>query len=449
MKAQLIRANEELSGTQQRLTGATEELGTSRADLADVTARLTETEEQLTGARAADAERLASLSDAERQLAEAREAAEAARDEAEGQIAEARQEAQVARHEAEVTRRDAEAARQEAVEARRDAEAAQESLETLRDELDAARERVAEAENVRAEAEGVLQHNLLDVTQERDAARSELNAARDHMGAARDQISGLQQQLGTARVEANSAEQRFVAARDDLAAAQERLAVTVDELASSRRELIAMRVASDAAGGHAEAARRDPAPQRAESTPNGTDGGWSPSAQRALATGLAAATEWSSALKTTVKTLGTEGGWPAVVAWLPDPRTRRMQCGAMWVDPTAELAGLETLTWQLTRSIDSDPIATALRAPASVSFSPLSADDRRLTLAREQGLRFAMLVRVGPATEPIALLELLTDTQLEADPPLALALEAVAIQVGLIERLMKQGSQPRWAMGRF
>jgi hypothetical protein len=120
----------------------------------------------------------------------------------------------------------------------------------------------------------------------------------------------------------------------------------------------------------------------------------------------------------------------------------------MWVDPTAELQQLETATWQQSPAIDSEPVVSALHGAAAVSVSELDPDDRRLAIAREYGMRFAVCVRVGPADQPIAFLELMTDEEPDVDPLLALALDAVAIQLAQIEQLMKLGGQPRWALGR-
>jgi hypothetical protein len=121
----------------------------------------------------------------------------------------------------------------------------------------------------------------------------------------------------------------------------------------------------------------------------------------------------------------------------------------MWVDPTAELARLETATWQQMPGIDADGIASALHGVAVVSTAELDPDDRRSTLARDHGLRHAVRVRVGPRGHAIALLELMTGTPPAADGALVLSLEAVAIQLGQVAELMRLGAQPRWAMGRF
>jgi hypothetical protein len=121
----------------------------------------------------------------------------------------------------------------------------------------------------------------------------------------------------------------------------------------------------------------------------------------------------------------------------------------MWVDPAAELERLETATWQQRPAIDADPIAAALRSPSSVSVADLDPNDRRLGVAREHGMRFVVRVRVGPADQAVALFELLSATEPDVDPLLALALDAVAIQLAQIERLMKLSAQPRWALSRF
>lgn len=373
----------------------------------------------------------------------------------------ARQELAAAREQAEGAIHERDRARQQAADAARERDEARQTVVTVSRERDearqiavtASRERDDATENARVarRERDQLREALAAATRDRDQSREADAAMVRERDQARERARELARERDDARADTAAAIRERDEARTAITAAQDQLASAAAEINDLRGELASARTraASPPPTAPAPVAPSPPPAPVLASEPAAGRVGWGPSAQRTLAARLASATEWPVALRAVVTTLGEEGDWQAAVAWMPDARSSRLRCAAMWVDPTAELAPLETATWQQMPRSDDDDIATALHGVAAVSTIELDPEHRLAKMARDHGLRHAVRVRVGPRGQAIALLELLTDTPPTADGALAVSLEAVAIQLGQVAELMRLGAQPRWAMGRF
>src|SRR5207253_10893461 len=128
-------------------------------------------------------------------------------------------------------------------------------------------------------------------------------------------------------------------------------------------------------------------------------------------------------LKDAIKVLGSHGGWDSVTAWCPDGHGV-LRCAAMWTVEAGRLGSFETLTWQRSERASATPLGDALLAPELTALSDLGAlDGGRMSQVFEQGMRTALLVPIRDGVQPLAVLELLTQSSKPPSADLTASLE--------------------------
>jgi hypothetical protein len=413
---------------------AAERGGAGRAH-ADLAARAEQAERALAAERAeaerARGELAAQVEDAERDLASERGELIARAEQAERALAAERAEAGQTRGDLAARAEDAERAlaaeRAEAGQASAGLIARAERAEATIADVRASGERASVAAE-RAEAAAGLARGRADGLEVTVAivrkAEAETRAALEQ---ARAEVGSLQRALAQARAETAAAQE---VARQAARQAAERVE-------RERREFAARPpVVAEA-----------PAPSVAPA-PSGPS--WSHSAQRALTTSIADASEWRNGLKDALRTVGIEGGWEVVVAWCPDERGNAFRCMAMWMAAPGEHALFETSTWQRRLSPAASRVGRAATGDRANWVNDLtSADDVQLAAAAGEGMRGALLVPLRRAGETSGVLELLTSTAGGLGPEVAPAMEAVGLQLAHFEYLLRRGAEPRWRMGRL
>jgi hypothetical protein len=175
---------------------------------------------------------------------------------------------------------------------------------------------------------------------------------------------------------------------------------------------------------------------------------WGAPQQYVLATALAGFSDWGLALREAVKTLGAQGEWGLACAWAPDERLQRLRCAATWADPAAELAQLETATWQELPALHASPQGLALHEKPPQWLAELDPGDRRFNAVSAHGMSCGLLIPVHDGTEPVALIELLGRNRTPPDAEQHLAFAAIGVQLGHLRRLARLGAEPRWGSGR-
>ena len=177
---------------------------------------------------------------------------------------------------------------------------------------------------------------------------------------------------------------------------------------------------------------------------------WRPASQRALSAALTAVEDWRTALNQTVKVVGREGGWDAVVAWCPDKRRKFMGCVAMWTTEAANGGTFETRVWQHRQKLPAhggNPQHPRTRAASFVDLE--TADDPLLKAAAGEGMGSALLVPISDGAQLVGTLQLMSRHTASPAPELMLSLEGVALQLGAISRLLDLISTPHWHVGRL
>jgi GAF domain-containing protein len=219
------------------------------------------------------------------------------------------------------------------------------------------------------------------------------------------------------------------------------------ELSAAQAELARARSNAERAADQSSEPERPASTPPVPSTPTPT---WSHPAQRTLAAALASAADWRTGVKDTVKIVGSQGGWDAVVAWCPDERKPLLVCAAMWTSAPDKLGLFETGTWQDPQALLESEIGRAYAAGETLWLTGLEeAKDRHLTAAARHGMRSALIVPIRFGSETIGVLELLTRTRAGPDPELAAAVEAVTLQLAHLDRLLRLSAEPRWRLGRM
>jgi PAS domain-containing protein len=268
-----------------------------------------------------------------------------------------------------------------------------------------------------------LEEELLDGREQRDSLRSEseraARRAEELDGAfAAEHARGeeLEQSLVRAEAHVNELEAELTAVREELEAHQQPV----------------------------------PAPETAASAPEGDGVKWGTGAQRALSAALVGLTEWRTVLNHAVTTLGSEGGWDATVAWCTEKPRGSMRCGAFWMRDPGSLATFETRTWQHVEDPATAEFGRARNRMATTCLLDLqSAEDPLLRAAAAEGIGSALLVPISDGGETTAMLGLLSRTATAPDPELMVSLDAIALQLGAIAKLLTLADVPRWRMGRI
>ncbi len=302
-----------------------------------------------------------------------------------------------------------------AVQASADHERAAAELQRLRVELTQEHKLAAQAEHLAAELENVRRSTVETAT--------ELADQRHRASDTQSELVRARQEIERMRIEAQTTAAALSTERSAVAALKNELTASRDALASAQ-EFVSGQQAT------ARSARR-----------------WTPAAQKAISASIAAAADFRAGLKDAVTVLGSVGGWASVTAWCPGERDT-VRCAAMWTE-SDELRAFETQTWQRSERIAQGPFGRAMAGPHSTSLThDRFKDDRRLELAAQEGMRSALLlVPVRDGSRAIALLEFLSQEPEEPDPELAVALEAVGLQLGHFAHLLRLGTKPHWSLG--
>jgi len=268
-----------------------------------------------------------------------------------------------------------------------------------------------------------LEEELLEGREQRDSLRSESERA------------------GRRAAELDGALEAEHARGDELEQSLVRAEARVDELDA---ELTAVREELE------EHRQPVPVPEATASVPDGNGVTWDSDSQRALSAALVGLTEWRAVLKQAVATLGSQGGWDAAVAWSTEKPRGSMRCCAFWMCAPGGLATFETQTWQYVENQATAEFGRACSRMATTCLLDLqSAEDPLLKGAASVGIGSALLVPVSDGGETIAMLELLSRTDTAPDPELMISLDAIALQLGAVARLLTLANVPRWRVGRI
>jgi hypothetical protein len=156
------------------------------------------------------------------------------------------------------------------------------------------------------------------------------------------------------------------------------------------------------------------------------------------------------ALQHAVKTLTTEGGWEAAIAFCPDERRRLMECVAISTAGALAESTFDTQIWQHRPDVSRREFGRAWSQskPSSVTDLP-AAEDRLLRAAAEHGMASAVLVPIRDGAETIALVGLVSHANGAPSDELLLSLEGVGVQIGAIGHLLSAAGAPRWRVGRL
>jgi hypothetical protein len=310
------------------------------------------------------------------------------------------------------------------------------SLSAVRAELQAAQAELAAERGRKARSEADV---IGDLRRQLDATVAELAATRARLetAPADELVADLRRQLATAaatveqeRARAEEAQAAVVAERADAeiraSVSERRIAELEAALANARAQELVDAGASGSAGPR-----------------------WDSSAQRAFTRALSQSTDWRVGVKNAVVVLGEQGGWDAVCAWQPDDRHGFASCFAMWAGEDRRLGALETATWQRRQPLAGSTIGAALAWEEARWLSADSgAEDRRLQLLAQHGLRGALIVPIRDGIQPVAALELLSVAPAPPSRELTDAIETIALQLGHFWHLLSAGAQPRWHYGR-
>jgi len=176
---------------------------------------------------------------------------------------------------------------------------------------------------------------------------------------------------------------------------------------------------------------------------------WSHGAQLTLTAAQAACPSWESVLNATVRIVGSEGGWDAVIAWVLDKRDTRYTCRAAWCRAPDRMARFETSMWQGRQAASGSRIGDAASAVEPEWLRVLdAATDPHLASVAQAGIKVLALVPVRHGSETIAVLELCARAELDPDPELNIALQVIAAGLANVQQLLAAARTPRWTSGR-
>ncbi len=277
------------------------------------------------------------------------------------------------------------------------------------------------------------------------SARDEALAAATRL---EEELAHEREQLGSVRAESEHAARRAEELGGAVTAEQARS----DELRESlaREEEHVSELQAELSAAQAELAERSLAADEAAPPAGGSDGlRWGAGPQHALATALVGATEWRTALKLATEILGSEGGWDATIAWCTERPGPAMRCGVVWMRDPTSLASIESRAWKHVEDPSAAEFGRARNRMAATCLLDLeSAEDRLLAAAGAEGVRSAILVPISDGSDTVAMLELLSRDATMPNPELVVSLDAVALQLGALARLLKFTDDREWRLGR-
>ena len=332
---------------------------------------------------------------------------------AQGDLEQARADLEWARAEAERARTEADQARTEVERARTEADQARTEVERARTEAERAR---TEIEHARTEAERART--------EAEQARTEAETLRsqaEQSSAAHEQAQLDSQQPDPGQPDSDQPDPRHPDSEQPNTVPGEQHAAPAAELEPTMRHIL----------------DNPPGPVLDEDDESfGSAVRWLPTAQRKLSASLGRMSVWRSVLKETTMIIGSEGGWDAVAAWVPDEHGG-LTCAAMWT-AHAGLSAFESETWNEPEAGAGSLPAQALHAPHLTWVTEIDAvDDDRLGRAAAHGLRSALLLPIRDGAATVALLELLAHASVKPDAQIAMSLEAAALQLGQFGHMLR------------
>lgn len=277
------------------------------------------------------------------------------------------------------------------------------------------------------------------------AAEARAKELEHEAAAARSRAEELDGAVASAEARAKELDGAVAAAEaraDELAQSLAREETQVNEL---RAELAAARAELEEHVLPADGARTE------ESAPADDDGPrWGTGAQHAFSAALASATEWRSVLEQAIGTLGTEGGWDATIAWCSERPSRSLRCGFIWRRDPTELTSFESRAWKCVVDPATAEFGRARNRTATTCLLDLqSAEDPLLRAAGQEGIGSAMLVPISDGGDMIAMLGLLARGTTMPNPDLLVSLDAIALQLVALARLLKFTDDRTWRIGRF
>ena len=280
------------------------------------------------------------------------------------------------------------------------------------------------------------------------AALAERDAALEGASRLEQELASEREQLASLRAESEQALRRAEDLDGAVAAEQARAEELRQSL--SRVETRVGELEAELTAVQAELSER-PLPGEAAGPASDADGPrWGAAEQRALSAAVVDATEWRSALKQATNTLGSAGGWDATVAWCIERPGRSMRCAVVWIGGSAQLPSFEARVWKHVEDPSSGEFGRARSRMATTCLLDLeSAEDPLLRAAAEEGVGSAMLVPVSDGGDTIAMIELLSRSVTAPDPQLVLSLDAIALQLGALARLLKLTDDRDWRLGRL
>ncbi len=278
---------------------------------------------------------------------------------------------------------------------------------------------------------------------ERDEALATAARLEEELVQEREQLESLRSESSNAAQRANELDGAVAAEQarsEELGQSLVRAEANVSELEA---ELTAVQAELEQQLLPAEVPEADP------SAPADDGLRWGAGSQRALSAALMGLTEWRAVLKHTIGTLGSEGGWDATIAWCADRPPRSMRCGEVWKRDPGGLASFEARAWKHVEDPASAEFGRARNRMATTCLLDLqSAEDPLLRAAAADGIGSVILVPVSDGGETIAMLELLSRRATTPNPELVVSLDAIALQLGALARLLKFTDDREWRLGR-
>ena len=342
--------------------------------------------------------------------------------------------------------------------ARREASALAERIAGLED---AQRQPVEWSSMLAAERQtvGLLRRELATVREELERTEQAVLESEGHAPASSEELeraelraqmaeTALREQRVISEEAVASAEEATMKATAALAAAEagrETVQSLRAELSAAQAEL--ERDESEAVANGTRASHRDGEARLIDLVTPGSLV-WPPASQRSLSAALTAVEDWRTALQQTVKVVGCEGGWDAVVAWCPDKRRKLMGCVAMWTAEATTSSAFETRVWQHRLKLPADGSSPHQPATRATTFLNLeTAEDPLLKAAADEGMGCAVLVPIRDGVQLIGTLQLMSRHTTSPTAELMLSLEGVALQLVAISRLLDLSSTPHWRVG--
>jgi PAS domain S-box-containing protein len=347
------------------------------------------------------------------------------------------------------------------------------------DQAEAAREQAQREAAAHAERIAALQDAQEQATESSSMLAAERQTAellRRELTTVREQLERTKQAVLSSEGQASASSEEFERAQTAETALQEQRIIAEEAAASAEQATIKAAAASAAAEAEREtveslraelsAAQAELERGETEAVANETDAShrngnaslidpvtpgspvWQPASQRALSAALTAVEDWRTALQQTVKVVGCEGRWDAVVAWSPDKRRKHMRCVAMWTAEATTSSTFETRVWQHRQKLPVNGGSPQHPPTRAISFVDLqTAEDPLLKAAADEGIGSAVLVPITDGPQLIGTLQLMSRHTTSPTAELMLSLEGVALQLVAISRLLDLGSTPHWRVG--